>query len=489
MATSPYIHHYRDIGEQGLIQSITAETIFLGGRDVIYLPREDYNREDSIFGQASQLIFRTSFNVAMMLESTEGFEGEGEFYSKFGLDIKDRVTLSCSRKTWDELYLESASPVQVWNEEDVDGYDRLLLEISAEYITEVSNLISQTNDQFVTEDTENANTTQEDDLIMEVQDGDLAIDRLIYEDSGGMHDVTLILEVQDGSPIDYLVFEDEETPGTPDKQIMTTEYIDTETSIFFKIDFEIPDPDYVPDRLVVDHEILVGTNTMDRLVNEDGSGDTFYMEDTSQYGSRHRRPMEGDLIYFPYNKKCFQITFVEHESPFYPGGTLPQFVLTCDLLEYSNEIFITGIPEIDSIEDKLSQMAVEATCLSIEGGASGQFERGEIIRQTTLLGINDSNADSPSARVLTHDPNTGKLIVAPMTPGLVTGAQVYGLTSNSFTTITYIMANDGLGTAPSVELEELQDNADEQAMNLEVENFANNFIDFTESDPFSEGNF
>ena len=230
MATSPYIHHYRDIGEQGLIQSITAETIFLGGRDVIYLPREDYNREDSIFGQASQLIFRTSFNVAMMLESTEGFEGEGEFYSKFGLDIKDRVTLSCSRKTWDELYLESASPVQVWNEEDVDGYDRLLLEISAEYTTEVSNLISQTNDQFVTEDTENANTTQEDDLIMEVQDGDLAIDRLIYEDSGGMHDVTLILEVQDGSPIDYLVFEDEETPGTPDKQIMTTEYIDTETS-------------------------------------------------------------------------------------------------------------------------------------------------------------------------------------------------------------------------------------------------------------------
>ena len=489
MATSPYIHHYRDIGEQGLIQSITAETIFLGGRDVIYLPREDYNREDSIFGQASQLIFRTSFNVAMMLESTEGFEGEGEFYSKFGLDIKDRVTLSCSRKTWDELYLESASPVQVWNEEDVDGYDRLLLEMSVEYTTEVSNLISQTNDQFVTEDTENANTTQEDDLIMEVQDGDLAIDRLIYEDSGGMHDVTLILEVQDGSPIDYLVFEDEETPGTPDKQIMTTEYIDTETSIFFKIDFEIPDPDYVPDRLVVDHEILVGTNTMDRLVNEDGSVDTFYMEDTSQYGSRHRRPMEGDLIYFPYNKKCFQITFVEHESPFYPGGTLPQFVLTCDLLEYSNEIFITGIPEIDSIEDNLSQMAVEATCLTIEGGASGQFERGEIIRQTTLLGINDSNADSPSARVLTHDPNTGKLIVAPMTPGLVTGAQVYGLTSNSFTTITYIMANDGLGLAPSVELEELQDNADEQAMNLEVENFANNFIDFTESDPFSEGNF
>ena len=144
MATSPYIHHYRDIGEQGLIQSITAETIFLGGRDVIYLPREDYNKEDPIFGQASQLIFRTSFNVAMLVESTEGFEGEGEFYSKFGLDIKDRVTLSLSRKTWEELNLDSASPVyDTVDADDPDGYDRLLLEPGATYTTEVANLLTQ----------------------------------------------------------------------------------------------------------------------------------------------------------------------------------------------------------------------------------------------------------------------------------------------------------------------------------------------------------
>ena len=493
MATSPYIHHYRDVGEQGLIQSITAETIFLGGRDVIYLPREDYNKEDPIFGQATQLIFRTSFNVAMMLESTEGFEGEGEFYSKFGLDIKDRVTLSCSRKTWEELNLESASPVyDTAVDDDPDGYDRLLLEPNAQYITEVQNLHTEGSEQIITEDTENANTTQEDDLIMEVQGelGDQTIDRLIYEDSGGLMEVDLILEVQSANdPIEYLVMEEQETAGTDDKQIMITEFVNQETSIFFKIDFEIPDPDYTPDRLVVDHQILSSMSAIDRMVMEDGTGDSFVLEDTSQYGSRHRRPFEGDLIYFPYNKKVFQITFVEHESPFYPGGTLPQFVLTCDLLEYSNEIFITGIPEIDSIEDNLSQMAVEVTCLTVEGGATGQFERGEIIRETTLLGINDSSASSASARVLRHDSNTGKLVIAPMTPGLQMGSQVYGLNSNAFTTITYMLSNDGLGTGPSVELEELQDNADEQAMNLEVENFANNFIDFSENDPFSEGNF
>ena len=138
MPTSPYIHHYRDIGEQGLIQSITAETIYLGGRDVIYLPREDYNREDAIFGQATQLVFRQAVNVAMMLESTEGFEGEGEFYSKFGLDIKDRVTLSLSRLTWEALNMESASPTQITNRTDADGFDRLLLELAVRYTTQDS---------------------------------------------------------------------------------------------------------------------------------------------------------------------------------------------------------------------------------------------------------------------------------------------------------------------------------------------------------------
>ena len=492
MPTSPYIHHYRDICEQGLIQSITAETIFLGGRDVIYLPREDYNREDAIFGQATQLIFRKSVNVAMMLESTEGFEGEGEFYSKFGLDIKDRVTLSLSRLTWESLNIEHATPVQITNREDVDGFDRLLLELAVRYPSQEDNLIAENNDRIVSEDTENAYMTQTDDLVLEVQDLQLGIDRPIAEDSGGTREVNVIDEESGaGGPfgeIAFVTLEDEETPGTPDHLIADEYYHDRDNSNYFQVDFEIPDPDYVPERFVVDHEIIESTSVTDRIVFEDGSGDSFLTEDTTQYGSRHRRPMEGDLIYFPYNKKVFQITFVEHESPFYPGGTLPQFVLTCDLLEYSNEIFITGIPEIDSIEDNLSQMAVEASCTTIEGGAVGQFQRGEIIRKTTILGTNDSNANTPSARVLSHDPNTGKLVVAPMTPSLSTGDQVFGLTSKSYATLTYIIAG-GIGTEPSIQLEELQQSADEQAMNVEIEQVAGDFIDFSEVDPFSEGNF
>ena len=60
------------------------------------------------------------------------------------------------------------------------------------------------------------------------------------------------------------------------------------------------------------------------------------------------RPREGDLIYMPMNNKFFKITFVEHESVFYQSGTLQVYDLKCELFEYSNERFETGIEEIDS---------------------------------------------------------------------------------------------------------------------------------------------
>ena len=61
------------------------------------------------------------------------------------------------------------------------------------------------------------------------------------------------------------------------------------------------------------------------------------------------RPNEGDLIYFPMNKKLFEIQFVEHESLFYPTGTLPVYDLRCELFAYNQQEINTGIPEIDQI--------------------------------------------------------------------------------------------------------------------------------------------
>jgi len=73
------------------------------------------------------------------------------------------------------------------------------------------------------------------------------------------------------------------------------------------------------------------------------------------------RPREGDLIYFPLNQKCFQIKFVNKFEMFYQLGALQTWEMTCELFEYSNETFNTGIPEIDIIQTKFSTNVLDYT--------------------------------------------------------------------------------------------------------------------------------
>lgn len=65
------------------------------------------------------------------------------------------------------------------------------------------------------------------------------------------------------------------------------------------------------------------------------------------------RPKEGDLVYFPLTKTLLEITFVEHENPFYQVGKNFVYRLTVELFEYGQEELDTGIEEIDSVEDRL----------------------------------------------------------------------------------------------------------------------------------------
>lgn len=64
------------------------------------------------------------------------------------------------------------------------------------------------------------------------------------------------------------------------------------------------------------------------------------------------RPEEGDLIYFPLNRKIFEVMHVEHESIFYQMGSLQTYDLRCELFEFSQERFNTGVVEIDTLFDR-----------------------------------------------------------------------------------------------------------------------------------------
>ena len=66
------------------------------------------------------------------------------------------------------------------------------------------------------------------------------------------------------------------------------------------------------------------------------------------------RPNEGDLIYYAKSKKLFEISFVDHDDPFYQLANLPVFKMRCRTFDYSHEDMATGISEIDDIETSQS---------------------------------------------------------------------------------------------------------------------------------------
>ena len=83
------------------------------------------------------------------------------------------------------------------------------------------------------------------------------------------------------------------------------------------------------------------------------------------------RPNEGDLIYFPDGKKLFEISFVDHDDPFYQLQNLPVFKMRCRTFEYSHEDMATGLDAVDAIETSESLDALAYQIILESGTDSG----------------------------------------------------------------------------------------------------------------------
>ena len=80
------------------------------------------------------------------------------------------------------------------------------------------------------------------------------------------------------------------------------------------------------------------------------------------------RPREGDVIYFPLNKKLYTINFVEHEPVFYQMGALQFYELRLEMFEYAGERLNTGLYEIDKLETRRSMDTFIKSQLVMETG-------------------------------------------------------------------------------------------------------------------------
>lgn len=106
-------------------------------------------------------------------------------------------------------------------------------------------------------------------------------------------------------------------------------------------------------------------------------------------------PREGDLIYFPLNKKVFEINFVEQEAVFYQLGALQTYDIVCELFEFSGEIFNTGIPDIDGYYEDLNKTFKSTTQSEIE--EFDPFADNFTIEKTAdkIIDFDESHSENP----------------------------------------------------------------------------------------------
>ena len=100
MATNPYFSQAVR-SEQGLFEDIVIESLKMYGQDIYYLPRDIVN-EDRILGDDVPSLFNSSYKIEMWIENVDGFDGEGDLFSKFGVEIRDQATFVVSRRRWNQ---------------------------------------------------------------------------------------------------------------------------------------------------------------------------------------------------------------------------------------------------------------------------------------------------------------------------------------------------------------------------------------------------
>jgi hypothetical protein len=112
------------------------------------------------------------------------------------------------------------------------------------------------------------------------------------------------------------------------------------------------------------------------------------------------RPAEGDIVYFPLTKAFFEIKRVESTDPFFQVGKLYVYKLQCELMQYSSEVFDTGVSEIDNIAsgDSLDVNAFNLLLQSGDRALLEEYSPAGIILQSYNLSTILPNVDNEDFR-------------------------------------------------------------------------------------------
>ena len=175
-------------------------------------------------------------------------------------------------------------------------------------------------------------------------------------------------------------------------------------------------------------------------------------------------PLEGDLIYFPLSKGLFEIKFVEDEQPFYQVGRNYVFELTCEVFQYGGEKIDTGTDA-----DKVERENAYAVDLVLTAGGTGTY----IVNEAVYQGANLAGATGKGI-VAAWTSSTRTLRVNNIVGTFAISTNITGATSGAVWSQAAATDDQLLPTIP-------------YADNKIFETDGDAILDFSESDPFSEG--
>ncbi len=229
----------------------------------------------------------------------------------------------------------------------------------------------------------------------------------------------------------------------------------------------------------------------------------------------------------------FEITFVDHDDPFYQVQNRPTFRLSCRTFEYSSEIIDTDIKEIDAIETTFTRDSMQYQVSMEQSGAytesflledstggenlvldgtdgSSTNANSDIIGETEYLSGAILAEDTEQSRIDYYDNfglsfTVGERIVGassgaiayvldtldPMAYNLITSTEFTdGETFTGQTSQTTAKIKDLLGTKHYIVKEDYivgDQSSDYKAQNEYIDALDDTIFDFSESNPFSEG--
>jgi hypothetical protein len=103
MATSKYFNNYNArYTEQRLYEDLIVESIKIMGFDGYYLPNDNDQARDLLFGEDPVKKFESAFSLEFYLSNSLDYTGEKEFFSKFGLEIKNHVQVIVTRRSFSQ---------------------------------------------------------------------------------------------------------------------------------------------------------------------------------------------------------------------------------------------------------------------------------------------------------------------------------------------------------------------------------------------------